>query len=630
MYLKILRWAGLVLVVVLATSCLYLCELGNDSTKSVFLNKIIEGLSSFENNFFDRRTDHTIHQGEIDKRIVLLDIDDQSLKAIGRWPWSREIWAQVMNKLGQYDAKVVVFDVFFSEPEVNSAQTNPDRLLGAAIKNFQSAPGKDRSVIISYYLSRSNDHQDAFQEENIPSELLSNPLPHNLHLSGDNQELATQFALKSNFPIDPLINEKLSGAKLAYISAYPDPDGIFRTYPLVANISGITIFPSLALLAYRDFTHDENFTGEIRLFKRFKKEERKIALNLKNGEIPIDYYGQMKIRWFGGINHFPRLSVHDLLTAKNNDSEIGKILANTIVFVGSTAVSTFDLRHTPIDEALPGVYVHMNVLHDLLAGYFHQSSDSSLKLSWLILLFGALGLILIQLLKNPLVDFLGVIVLSGGLFLLERFWAIPAGYEIKLFICLFAFLLIYSWNGIFNFYLNLKEKNKVRGTFGRYLSPAVIEQMLADPDRLKVGGEKMNITIFFSDVRDFTSISEGLSPEKLSQALNYYMGEMTEIVFAHKGTLDKYIGDAIMAFWGAPLPLPAPGHAYWAVKAAFKMIEELPAVNDHLKTLGVPEFKHGIGLNTGDCSVGNMGSPKIFAYTALGDQVNLGSRLEGL
>ena len=152
--------------------------------------------------------------------------------------------------------------------------------------------------------------------------------------------------------------------------------------------------------------------------------------------------------------------------------------------------------------------------------------------------------------------------------------------------------------------------------------------MLANPDLVKVGGEKKNITVFFSDVRDFTSISEKLTPEELSSCLNQYMGVMTDIIFKTSGTLDKYIGDAIVAFWGAPLVVE--NHAYKAVKAAIEMIEVLPSINESFREQGFPEFKHGIGLNTGDCSVGNMGSDTIFQYTALGDSMNLGARLESL
>jgi adenylate cyclase len=188
----------------------------------------------------------------------------------------------------------------------------------------------------------------------------------------------------------------------------------------------------------------------------------------------------------------------------------------------------------------------------------------------------------------------------------------------------------YSWSTFLEFYATSKEKDQIRGTFSSFVAPAIVDQMLKNPELAKVGGEKKNITVFFSDIRDFTSISERLTPDELSTSLNQYMGVMTDIIFDNYGTLDKYIGDAIVAFWGAPVAMPSHDHAYHAIKSGIKMIEALPTVNERFKEQGFPELEHGIGLNTGDCSVGNMGSDKIFSYTALGDNMNLGARIESL
>ena len=237
-------------------------------------------------------------------------------------------------------------------------------------------------------------------------------------------------------------------------------------------------------------------------------------------------------------------------------------------------------------------------------------------------------MILVMMLGNAIFDIATMVSLVAGIYLYDTYFLLPQGYQIKLFFCLFSIISCYSWTTFLHFYLSQKEKRKIKGTFASFVAPAVVEQMLADPDKVKVGGEKKNITVFFSDVRDFTSISEKLTPEELSICLNQYMGVMTDIIFDTFGTLDKYIGDAIVAFWGAPLDVE--NHAYQAVRAGLQMIEALPAVNDRFREQGYPEFKHGIGINTGDCSVGNMGSDKIFQYTALGDSMNLGARLESL
>jgi adenylate cyclase len=225
-------------------------------------------------------------------------------------------------------------------------------------------------------------------------------------------------------------------------------------------------------------------------------------------------------------------------------------------------------------------------------------------------------------------DFITVNIVLGALFLIDTYILIPKGYNVRLFFCFLSILLCYSWSTFLHFYQSNKEKKKIKGTFSRYLAPSIINDLLKNPDKLKLGGEKKNITVFFSDVRDFTSISEKLTPEQLSHCLNIYMTMMTDTLFEYKGTLDKYIGDAMVAYWGAPVDVE--NHPYWAVKGAIQMIEKLPAINEQFKTQGFPIFKHGIGLNTGECSVGNMGSNQIFSYTALGDNMNLGARLESL
>jgi adenylate cyclase len=230
--------------------------------------------------------------------------------------------------------------------------------------------------------------------------------------------------------------------------------------------------------------------------------------------------------------------------------------------------------------------------------------------------------------KSPLLDVISVLIISLGLLVFDIFVLTPDGYEIKLFFTLFSIIGCYFWGTAIQFIITTKEKNKIKNTFSRFVSPAVVAEMLEHPDLVKVGGEKKNVTIFFSDIRNFTGISEGLSPEDLSTILNTYMGTMTNIIFETKGTLDKYIGDAIVAFWGAPIYFP--NHAYLALVAAEKMTEALPEINSKFENLGLPKIQHGIGINTGDCNVGNMGSNLIFSYTVIGDVVNLGSRLEQL
>jgi adenylate cyclase len=264
----------------------------------------------------------------------------------------------------------------------------------------------------------------------------------------------------------------------------------------------------------------------------------------------------------------------------------------------------------------------------LLEGKFFVDKNETAKWAWGMLIVGVTLISIVMFFGHAIVDLITVILITGGFYYIDTYYLTPLGHDNKLFFVLFAIISTYSWNTFINFYLASKEKKQIRGTFSRYVAPAIVNQMLENPDKLKVGGEKKNITVFFSDVRDFTTISESLTPTQLSTCLNKYMGIMTDLLFDYEGTLDKYIGDAIVAYWGAPLEVE--NHALKAVNASLQMIEVLPKINEEFKRLGFPEFRHGIGLNTGDCSVGNMGSDKIFSYTALGDSMNLGARLESL
>ncbi len=235
---------------------------------------------------------------------------------------------------------------------------------------------------------------------------------------------------------------------------------------------------------------------------------------------------------------------------------------------------------------------------------------------------------LIMLFNNAILDITSLIVIILGILLLDKYYFFPQNYDLKLLFVIIANVSCYSFITILNFSKASAEKKQIKGAFSRYVAPAIVNDMLENPDKLKVGGDRKDITCLFSDVRDFTSISEKLTPTELASALNRYMGEMTDIVFQTNGTLDKYIGDAIVAFWGAPLDIG--DHVNQAMEGAVRMLEALPAINAEFAEKNLPEFKIGLGLNSGECSVGNMGSDAIFAYTALGDNMNLGARLESL
>ena len=613
MLFRIFQYLGISLIVAFCALSILLSTSERDLTTNTGNSFLFTYASFFEDRFYDLRMKFTLDQNKKDKNIVLAAIDDHSLNKIGRWPWTRTKHAKIIDKLGSFGAKILAFDVFYSEPEVACNAESPDNVLAASIKNFQSTPG--RKVILPYSVdpkeSKVIDEENYFKE--APDQLLNFMLD-TKQAQGAN--LQPNIVGKKVYPIPILANADIG---ISHIEANADSDGVYRHYRLVTNIDSIYL-PSFALQTYQFFTGDKPIleipTPESGL------------LRAKTGTAHLNYNGETKVRWLGGLENFDAVAVNDIFNAKDGDPKMTQIFKDKIVFIASTAYGADDLRNTPVNSALPGVLFHMNMTHMLLNGKYFVSENDSTKYSWIILFTGSALIIGAMLFGNAILDFAVVNIIIAGFLYLDTYYFIPKGYNIRLFFCLFSVVLCYSWSTFLHFYQSNKEKKKIKGTFSRYLAPSIVNDLLKNPEKVRLGGEKKNITVFFSDVRDFTSISEKLTPEQLTLCLNKYMTMMTDTLFEHQGTLDKYIGDAMVAYWGAPVELE--NHPYWAIKGAIAMIERLPAINEEFKRDGFPTFKHGIGLNTGECSVGNMGSNQIFSYTALGDNMNLGARLESL
>jgi adenylate cyclase len=569
-----------------------------------------------EDRFFDMRMKLTLGDSKkFEKRIILAAIDDESLSKIGRWPWNRNIVANVVDKLNSFGAKIISFDIFFSEPEKVCNAKSPDEDLAKSFERFQSKPGNKIILPYSVFAKAAIDNSVIDTEKYFKEapEILLNFMM--TTKSDDGSQFIPSIVERKVFPLDILIKQNTA---LSHIESYADNDGVFRHYPLVDNIDEIN-YPSLALQTYQYYTDDKT-TLRVNANNKY--------LETAHGHLDLNDMGETKVRWMGDRSSFPVVNMFTILNTPDNDPKMKKIFEGNIVYIGSTAYGAHDLRNTPIDAMLPGVYYHMNATHMLLDGFYFKANETSVKYTWLILAISSFIILSIMFLGNAILDFLAVNLIVISLYYIDTYYLIPKGYNLKIFFCILSVILCYSWSTFLHFYESNKEKKKIKGTFSRYLAPSIVNDLLKNPEKLKLGGEKKNITVFFSDVRDFTSISEKLTPEQLTTCLNIYMTMMTDTLFEHKGTLDKYIGDAMVAYWGAPVELE--NHAYWAVKGALQMIERLPAINEVFKKEGYPLFKHGIGLNTGECSVGNMGSNQIFSYTALGDSMNLGARLESL
>lgn len=547
----------------------------------------------------------------VSQDIVLLKIDDYSLQKINSWPIPREVYTDVVDRLSKLGTKVIAFDILFPEEVKTCNDISPDEGFGNAIDNFQKNGGR---VVMAYSTDFSAHNQPEYFNE-IPGELFMNILES--RQEDENVSIVKSKISKATWPIEQLL---LPEPDLGFLSNEEDFDGVFRQYRVFSNVDSL-FFPSLGYRAYQSFSDTNHMfhvmqTGEVVL----EVEE--------NQNLKLNERGEAKLRWMGYKRNFETISLYDLISSDPNDPELKKLLNNKIVFIGSTALGAHDLRNSPIDTKLPGIYAHMNFTEMMLQKFFYKSVEDSFMFSLTFLLVAMIILLLTMMLKNATLDIFVLVSIVSTLYAVDFYYFIPQGYEIQLFMIYNCLLGTYSFITLINFNNANAEKKMIKGAFSRYVAPSIVDDMLDNPEKLKVGGERKDITVLFSDVRDFTSISEKLSPAELSQCLNRYMGQMTDIVFATNGTLDKYIGDAIVAFWGAPIDIG--DHVNQSIAAAVEMLEVLPGINEEFKEMGFPEFKIGLGLNSGECSVGNMGSDQIFAYTALGDNMNLGARLESL
>lgn len=610
---RIVKYTGLFIIICFSAISVFFSIAKRDFTDPR-IEKIFYYTSFFEDRFYDYRMKSTLVPDKIEKRLVMADIDDYSLQNLGQWPVSRVTWTQLIDKLRTYGAKVIAFDVFFAEESQTCNEENPDIELGNAIRRFQQVPGN--RVILPYKINfKDQEQEDVFSD--IP-EHLYNYIMDTKQSEGLN--LIDSEVSKSVYPIDPLLNAEPA---LGHIQVQADADGIMRHYRLIGNVDTL-YFPSYALATYQYLTNDKP------LFEYLTPEDAK--LTVKNGTMSINFLGETKLRWLGGSTHFPKVPIYDIITASDSDQKMKEIFEGTAVFVGASAFGAYDLRHTPVDPMLPGVYFHMNFTNMLLEGRFFVPQGESTKYSWIILIICTLIVLGVQFFGNPIADLVTVVAVSLGVYFFDTYYLIPKGYEIKLFFCLFSMGASYSWNTFLHFYLANKDKAFLKNAFGSYISPELIDEMYETGKPPMLGGDSGIRTAYFTDIQGFSTFSEKLTATQLVELLNEYLTEMTDILLDEKGTLDKYEGDAIIAFFGAPMPLE--DHAIRACRVAIRMQKALGKLRKRWKSQGnkwpqiVHDMRMRIGINSGEIVTGNMGSASRMNYTMMGDAVNLAARLE--
>lgn len=607
---KIIKYLGLLIIVSFCTISIFFAIAQREIEDPEF-KKLISYTSFFEDRFYDFRMNMTLDQNTVNNKLALAAIDDYSIKKIGKWPLPRENWATMVDKLRIFGAKVVAFDVFFSEDSVSCGAVKPEQRMADSFRKFQEIPGN--KVIVPYSMSPVN--QDAYEE--VPDKMYDFIMDTK---QKEDQNLRVNYIEKKVFPIPLLVD---TDSSLAHIETEADGDGIFRHYQVVGNVDTL-YFPSFSLATY------QHMTGDKPILEMMNVGEAK--LKLKSGDISLNYKGEAKIRWFGGMGQFPEVPIWDILSAADDDPGMREIFEGTAVFVGSTAFGVHDLRHSPVDSMLPGVYIHMNMTDMLMKGRFFIPEAESTLYSWGILIIGTILILLVQFFGNALFDLAAVSAITVGFFLYDTYYLLPQGYEIKLFFCLLSVVSCYSWNTFLHFYLTSKDKNFLKSAFGNYISPELIDEMYKSGDAPSLGGEQGVRTAYFTDIQGFSSFSEKLSPTQLVELLNEYLTVMTDILLEERGTLDKYEGDAIIAFFGAPMELI--DHAARSCMVAHRMQEALLVLrekwvseNDKWPEI-VKEMRMRIGINSGEMVTGNMGSASRMNYTMMGDTVNLAARLE--
>lgn len=555
-----------------------------------------------------------------DAPIAIVEIDEASLKTLGQWPWPRWQLAEMVDRLGQMGAAVTAFDVLFAEPDRMSFGNAAAalRAAGAEVVLPDEAQVRDSDTIFAEAIG-GNAVVAGFVLVEVPA--VTPPQPKAGFAFGG----ADPLAILPNYPghITNLPPIDAAAAGLGYFSFTPGEDGIVRRIALVAR-SHDALLPALSLEALRG----AQGTGSILLRSTGGSGEAATgqpavtAVKVGAFEVPTMRDGALWI-YYSGLPSVQRISAAALL---DDDAEerLRAQVEGRIVLVGASAVGLRDLVATPLSSAVPGVVVQAEILDQIIGQTFVSRPDWARGLEMAAAAIAALLLLLaLPHLGSLPAAGLALVALSGlaagswYAFAAHRFLLdplLPMGSTLSVYVATTGALYL----------LADRERRFIRSAFSHYLAPARIEELADNPASLKLGGETREITILFCDIRGFTTLSEGLSPEAVTGLLNRFLTPMTDVLLSCGATIDKYIGDAVMAFWNAPVDQPDHGRA--GVRAALAMMEALEARNARAGE----RLQIGIGLNTGEACVGNLGSEQRFNYSAIGDSVNVASRIEGL
>lgn len=576
---------------------------------SIFLSALYIFSPGILRSFDDRIRDaYFLYRGEMPNggSVVIVDIDEASLRALGQWPWSRDKLSKIIENLTSAGVAVIGIDAVFAEEDRTSPSLIAKKLnLKENLQDYdlQFANTLANSPVILGYGFDLVDEDGDKRAPKIPAILIE---------KNKKEDFAIK-ALGATLNIEPIQN---AGYSSGFFNVIPDSSGMIRSVPLVISFDDV-LYPSLALEIARVVS------GEKKIFINY--DELGIE-NISIGQtvIPTDAIGRITVNYRGGFKNFKYLSAKDIYDGEFNADEVeGKI-----VLIGTSAIGLYDLRTTPFDSAFAGVEVHANAIDNILSGDFIYKPSYADGVTVILVVFSSFLIVF----SVTSMNFYGKILTffaASFLYVWGSYYALfHEGIILNILFPLAAISLAFVTTLAFDYFYSIKSERAIRAKFASKVSKSVMDDILKNTSSNELSIKNKEVTIFFSDIRGFTSISEKLGAKELIALLNRYMQPMSEIIIKNQGTIDKFIGDAVMAYWNAPLDMQ--NHADLAVKSALEQFEALKILNSQLEKENLPQISIGIGINTGEVIVGEMGCEIRSDYTVIGDAINLGSRLESL
>ncbi|MBF12936.1 MAG: hypothetical protein CMF46_01045 [Legionellales bacterium] len=562
---------------------------------------------------------------------VIIDIDEQSLASIGQWPWNRLTISQLLKHLHDYGVSLVGFDILFSEYDRTSPAMIANQLyefypeLSFKLKLIESNEkimAASMGLIPTISANSSSNHPGMFQPQ--PSSIKAvigekpNQIPHYF------DHILTNV---------PEIDKAAAG--IGFISLIPEHDGIIRRAVLV-NYINENFYPALSAEMVR-----VAFQGNSFAVKSHSTGIQGLILQTPKGniQIPTDRLGRTWIHYAEPIHLNPKQTVYVSAADILNQSANADLLKGKIAIVGTSAIGLKDIRATPNTSHMPGVEVHYNILENLIDALLYQTPLISRPGLFTIIepcltIVMSLSITLLFRSKSIAYQVVTFLIFSLSTLGLSHYAFVYHSILFDASMIILIMTMCFLWETIAHFLYEEREKKHIQNAFKQYLSPAMVNELSSSKEKLKLGGEQKSMTILLCDIKNFTQLSELFSndPETLTTTINQILTPLSDLILKHGGTIDKYIGDCIMAFWNAPIDTA--NHQQRALDAAIEMKQSLPAINQSiqstLQSFGAQEIGIRIGINTGQCIVGNIGSNRRFDYSVLGDTVNLAARLESL